>query len=100
MPTDKEIYWEGQLMAPLGARTERERRTARRRTCRTCEGILFIEDPERVSSPPSYIGHDSDCDSLRIAIGGFGGSAPSSVTLARTDIFLSDASITLATLND
>lgn len=76
MPTDKEIYWDGQLLAPLGARTERERRTARKRTCRTCEGTLFVEDPERVRGLISPLGHDSDCRSLAIALNGFGGGGP------------------------
>ena len=105
MPTRAEIYWEGLLLAPLGLRTERERRSARLRTCAVCDERVSLDDPTRIGDSRLQIGHDSDCEALAMFIedigsGGGGGGPGATVTLERTDIFLSNDSVTLATLND
>ena len=90
MPTRAEIYWEGMLLAPLGARGERERRVAKLRVCPTCEGRLFISNPTLVALGNDFLGHDSDCETLAmfledIGSGGGGGGGAGTPFFGDTD---------------
>lgn len=100
MPTPEEDFAVTVLKAPLGMRTEYGRRTAPVRICTFCDELVFKNDPLAVRSATNATGHDPDCRGLEIFTSGFGGNgggSSSAVTLARTDITLGTAGVTLGT---
>lgn len=100
--TDEELFARSFLLAPLHLRDEAARRNAKTRQCLTCDQPVFIDNPLQVRSATRPDGHDSNCRALEIFYNGFNGVGGGGInlTLARTDIFLSNAAVTLGTLSD